>query len=190
MLRVTSPTVGPMAHLHARYVRPLLITGSVLSLLLALGPLWAVRAGTLIAVSVAVLCVVVSTQAFRRQLARERRTARRESQAQAEQLHRERQSNREVVGVLRQRQQSLRAELTEARRQIGELTDDLDGTKHANRVLADGIYRRETTLNELRALVKKRDAQIKALQVELDHAEVLALPQRHQVEAPLLRELG
>lgn len=85
----------------------------------------------------------------------------------------------------------MRAELTDARRQISDLTDDLVGVKHANSVLADGIYRRETTLNELRALVKKRDAQIKALQVELDHAEVLALPERHEITSrPRLRELG
>lgn len=177
----------PVARSH-RATQTVLVVGSVLALGAALGPLWLVRVGVVVAV---VTCVVTCALAWRELAEARRRHAQRllvVDRKHGDTLRTERTRNAQVVDALTERLSSTgmvvagqRSTITRLRGEVGVLTTERDG-------LRDQVAERDSLINLFRLSLREQEAAllaVRAQQTELAEqisaqadAEVHTLPRR------------
>lgn len=177
----------PVSRSH-RATQAVLVVGSVLALGAALGPVWLVRVGVVVAV---VTCVVTCALAWRELAEARRRHAQRllaVDRRHGETLRTERTRNTEVVDALSERLHSTgmvvvgqRATIAQLRGEVGVLTTERD-------VLRDQVAERDSLIGLFRASLREQEVAllaVRAQQAELAQqisaaadAEVHALPRR------------
>lgn len=177
----------PVARSH-RTTQTVLVVGSVLALAAALGPVWLVRAGVVIAVAT---CIVTCGLAWRELADARRRHAHRllvVDRKHGDALRGERTRNAEVVDALSERLSSTgmvvagqRNVITQLRGEVGVLTTERDG-------LREQITERDGLISLFRASLREQEVAllaVRAQQAELAaqisaqaDAEVHALPRR------------
>lgn len=186
----------PASRSH-RVTQAVLVVGSVLALGAALGPLWLVRAGVVVAV---VTCVVTSALAWRELAGARRHHAQRllaADRQHGDALRTERTRNGEVVDALSERLRSTgmvvvgqRATIGQLRGEVGVLTTERDG-------LREQVAERDGLIDLFRASLREQEVAllaVRAQQAELAQqisaaadAEVHALPRRtHDAEDGVL----
>jgi hypothetical protein len=177
----------PVARAH-RTTQTVLVVGSVLALGAALGPVWLVRAGVVVAVAT---CIVTCALAWRELSAARRRHAHRllvVDKKHGDVLRKERTRNAEVVDALSERLSSAgmvvvgqRSTIAQLRGEVGVLTTERDG-------LREQVAERDTLIGLFRTSLREQEAAllaVRAQQSELAErisaqadAEVHALPRR------------
>jgi len=177
----------PVSRSH-RATQAVLVGGSVLALAAALGPVWLVRAGVVVAVAT---CIVTCALAWRELAEARRRHAQRllvADRRHGDVLRTERTRNGEVVDALTERLSSTamvvvgqRSTITQLRGEVGLLTSERDGLREqvAERDSLIGLFR--TSLREQEAVLLAVRAQQAALAEQISDsadAEVHALPRR------------
>ena len=177
----------PVARAH-RTTQTVLVVGSVVALASALGPVWLVRAGVVVAIAT---CVATCLLAWRELADARRRHAHRllvSDRRHGDALRTERTRNAQVVDALGERLSSTsmvvvgqRATIAHLRGEVGVLTSERDGLQEqvAERDGLIGLFRaslreQEAALLAVRAQQGELAAQISA---QAD-AEVHALPRR------------
>lgn len=180
-----------------RHAQVVLVAASVLALGAALGPIWLVRIGVVVAVAGGVAACTLVIRAARR--------ARREHDDQVRDLGRrhlessreERRRNGEVVQALTERNDELalvnerldrgRTEAREAVRTLQKRVGSLQSqtaTLRGNVVaLGKEVKARDAVIGSLRETVADRDAEIATLRDRADEADVVAMPRRGLAEA-------
>ena len=171
-----------------RATQTVLVVGSVLALAAAIGPVWLVRAGVLVAV---VTCIVSCTLAWRELADARRRHAHRllvSDKRHGDALRTERTRNAEVVDALTEHLSSTgmvvvgqRSTIAHLRGEVGVLTTERDGLQEqvAERDSLIGLFR--TSLREQEAALLAVRAQQHELAAQISaqaDAEVHALPRR------------
>jgi len=164
----------PVARSH-RATQTVLVVGSVLALAAALGPVWLVRAGVVVAVAT---CIVTCALAWRELSAARRVHAHRllvADRRHGDALRTERTRNGEVVDALTERVRSTgmvvvgqRSTIAQLRGEVGVLTTERDG---------------------LREQVAERDSLIGLFRTSLREQEVALLAVRAQ-QAALAEQIG
>lgn len=159
-----------------RASRLVLITGAVLCAAAALGPVWLVRIGVVLAVVTAVVAVGLAfrhIRAMRREhAARLLRVTRDHGAA----LTTERQRNAEVVGVLTDRARAAAERVQRQGVRIGELNAKVTELTGDNARLRCELQSRELTITGLRDTVRARESDLHRLRNDLDLAAVPSVP--------------
>lgn len=188
-----SPRPGPAARREPvsrshRATQAVLVVGSVLALGAALGPLWLVRVGVVVAV---VTCVVTCALAWRELAEARRRHAQRllaVDHQHGDTLRTERTRNGEVVDALSERLRSTgmvvvgqRSTIASLRGEVGVLTTERDGLREqvAERDSLIGLFRASLREQEVALLaVRAQQAELAQQISAAADAEVHALPRR------------
>jgi hypothetical protein len=177
---VTSPglarrTASPSALRRASEI--VLVAGTVLAALAALGPSWAARTGVAVAVVAAVLaCIFAWRELFweRRQHHRAMLAA---AWAHGEALTEERTRNAAVVETLNTRLRDAGSLIERQRVTIAEIRIKLSSLRGDKVYLEGEVAHREKVISALRETVRAREAELIALRDEED-AEVHHMPKR------------
>ena len=177
----------PVAKAH-RATQAVLVVGSVLALAAALGPLWLVRAGVVIAVAT---CIVTCVLAWRELAQARRRHAQRlllADRTHGEVLRAERTRNADVVDTLGERLSSTamvvvgqRSTIAQLRGEVGVLTTERDGLREqvAQRDSLIDLFRTSLREQEVALLAVRAQQRETAEQINAQaDAEVHALPRR------------
>ncbi len=177
----------PVARSH-RVTQTVLVVGSVLALAAALGPVWLVRAGVVVAVAT---CVVTCALAWRELAEARRRHAQRllvADRAHGDVLRAERTRNGEVVDALTERLSSAgmvvvgqRSTIAQLRGEVGVLTTERDGLRDqvAERDSLIGLFRISLREQEVALLAVRAQQAALAEQISAQaDAEVHTLPRR------------
>ena len=185
----------PVSRSH-RATQTVLVVGSVLALGAALGPLWLVRAGVVVAV---VTCVVTCALAWRELAEARRRHAQRllaVDRRHGDTLRTERTRNTEVVDALSERLRSTgmvvvgqRSTIASLRGEVGVLTTERDGLREqvAERDSLIGLFRASLRDQEVALLaVRAQQAELAQQISAAADAEVHALPRRPRAEDEVL----
>ncbi len=154
-----------------------LVAGTVIALIAAFGPTWAVRIGIAVAICAAVVaCIFAWRELFtaRREHARELLTA---SRDHGRTLTEERTRNAAVVDTLRGRISDAGVLIEKQRVTIAELKVRISGLRGDKAYLRDEVDHRETVISSLRDTVRAREAELIALRDE-PGAEVHTMPRR------------
>jgi hypothetical protein len=187
----------PRAH---RATQIVLVVGSVLALAAALGPVWLVRAGVVVAVAT---CIVTCALAWRELAAARRRHARRmlvADQQHGDTLRAERTRNAEVVDALTERVSSTgmivvgqRSTIAQLRGEVGVLTTERDG-------LQEQVAQRDSLISLFRTSLREQEAALLAVRSQQSEvaeqisaqadAEVHALPRRRSTDRVLDPEMA
>jgi len=182
----------PVARAH-RATQTVLVIGSVLALVAALGPAWLVRVGVGIAV---VTCLAACTLAWRELADARRRHAQRmlaADRSHGETLRAERARNADVVDALGERLTSTgmvvvgqRSTIAQLRGEVGVLTTERDGLREqvAQRDSLIGLFRTSLREQEVALLAVRAQQSETADQISAQaDAEVHALPRRSRPAA-------
>jgi hypothetical protein len=156
-----------------------LVVGTVVSLVAAFGPLWAVRTGLVTAVSAAVAATVLAW----RELVRERRRHAAQtlvaSRIHHHALREERQHNAAVLRVVTDRNNQAMADLERQQRVIGGLRTEVATLRGDKANLTAALARRTAELAEVRIVLHAREAELQQLTaVSGGDAEVHPMPRR------------
>ena len=154
-----------------------LVAGTVVAVIAAFGPTWAVRLGIVVAViSAVVACLFAWRELFnaRRQHARAMLNA---SRDHGRALTDERTRNAAVVDTLRARVADAGTLIEKQRVTIAELKMRVSGLKGDKAYLRAEVDHRESVITSLRVTVRAREAELIALRDEPD-AEVHTMPRR------------
>lgn len=164
------------------------MVGSVLALAAALGPVWLVRVGVVVAVAT---CVVTCALAWRELAAARRRHAHRllvVDRRHGDALRGERTRNAEVVDALTERLSSTgmvvvgqRATIAQLRGEVGVLTSEREGLQEqvAKRDSLIGIFRTSLHEQEVALLAVRAEQEQVAQRISASaDAEVRSLPRR------------
>jgi hypothetical protein len=145
-----------------------LIVGAVLCAAAAVGPVWAVRVGIVLAVVTGALGVVLAFK-YVRQIRRQH-AARllKMTKDHGAALSTERTRNAEVVQVLTDRAQAATQRTTKQQVRIGELTGKVTELTGDNARLRSEIKSRDVTIVGLRETVRSRNTEIQMLRADLD----------------------
>lgn len=181
MTSVTSPVTAsrvlPASALR-RTSEIVLVCGTVIALIAAFGPAWAVRIGTVVAV---VAAVVACAFAWRELFAARRDHARAmldASKQHGRTLKEERARNGAVVESLGGRIRAAGVVIERQRVTIAELRVQASGLKGDKAYLRAEVDHREGVISSLRDTVRAREAELIALQVDESEAEVHEWPRR------------
>ena len=177
----------PLSRSH-RATQAVLVVGTVLALGAALGPVWLVRAGVVVAV---VTCVVTCALAWRELAEARRHHAQRliaVDRRHGDALRTERSRNTKVVDALRERLSSTgmvvvgqRSTIAQLRGEVGVLTTERDGLREqvAERDSLIGLFRSSLREQEVALLaVRAQQAELAQQISAAADAEVHALPRR------------
>lgn len=159
-----------------RASRLVLISGAVLCTAAALGPVWLVRVGVVLAV---VTGAVAAGLAFRHvRIMRRDHAARmlRVTKDHGAALTTERQRNAQVVGVLTERARAATERAQQQRVRIGELNAKVTELTGDNARLRCELTSRELTITGLRDTVRSRDTELRRLRTAPDLAAVPSVP--------------
>ena len=158
-----------------------LIIGTALSLVAAVGPLWIARLGVVVAVAAAVTACTAAWSELR--LARREHAAAMAaaSRAHVEALRTERRHNASVLDVLTGRSQLALAEVERQNTVIARLRSDVSSLRGDAAALRWEIGRRESVIAGLRETVRAREAELAALHG--DAADVRVMPRRVRVDS-------
>ena len=154
-----------------------LVTGTVVSVIAAFGPTWAVRLGIAVAIVAAVIaCLFAWRELFsaRRQHARAMLAA---SVDHGRALTEDRTRNAAVVDTLRARITDAGVLIEKQRVTIAELKMRISGLKGDKAYLRAEVDHRESVISALRDTVRAREAELIALRDE-PGAEVHTMPRR------------
>lgn len=157
-----------------------LVSGTVIALIAAFGPGWAVRLGIVVAIVAAVMaCVFAWRELFwaRREHAREMLDASREH---GRALSEERERNGAVVETLGGRIRAAGVVIERQRVTIAELRVRISGLKGDKAYLRAEVDHREGVISSLRDTVRAREAELIALQADESNedADVHEWPRR------------
>jgi len=144
-----------------------LVTGTVLAVVAALGPGWSARLGVAIAVASAIAGCVF---AWRELFAVERSHARavlQTSQRHGQQLREEREHNASVVGALSDRVQEATATIGGQSRTIASLRHEVFELEGARTELRGELQQRDRVIGSLRSTVRAQDATIRGYEERL-----------------------
>ena len=155
-----------------------LIVGTIISLLLAFGPAWATLLGIPVAIVAAVVACILAWRELRHDRLAHARQLLQVDQQHGKKLTEERQRNAEVVTVLTSRVQDYVVVIKGQKLTIAELKGQLYTAQKDNFRLSAEIERRDLAIGSLRATVRAREAELRALLAEESEAEVHALPRR------------
>jgi hypothetical protein len=182
----------PVARSH-RATQTVLVVGSVLALAAALGPLWVVRVGVVIAVAT---CIVTCALAWRELADARRLHAHRllaADRRHGDALRTERTRNGEVVDALTERLSSAgmvvvgqRSTITQLRGEVGVLTTERDGLREqvAERDSLIGLFRDSLREQEVALLAVRAQQAALAEQISAAaDAEVHSLTDRSRLGA-------
>jgi hypothetical protein len=185
----------PVARAH-RVTQVVLVVGTVLALAAALGPVWLVRAGVVVAVAT---CIATCALAWRELAAARRQHAQRMLAADrrhGDTLRTERTRNAEVVDALGERLRSTsmvvvgqRSTIAQLRGEVGFLTTERDGLREqvAERDSLIGLFRTSLREQEVALLaVRAQQAELAAQVSAQADAEVHALPRRSSRQPEVL----
>jgi hypothetical protein len=189
----------PVSRWH-RVTQIVLVVGSVLALAAALGPLWLVRAGVVIAV---VTCIVTCALAWRELSDARRRHAQRllvSDRTHGDALRAERTRNGEVVDALTERLSSTgmivvgqRSTIAQLRGEVGVLATERDGLREqvAERDSLIGLFRTSLREQEVALLAVRAQQAAVAEQISASaDAEVHTLPRRSRPAEALDPEMA
>jgi hypothetical protein len=175
---VTARRVAPTSAFR-RASEIVLVGGTVIAVVAAFGPVWAVRTGLVVAVVAAVVaCVFAWRELFsaRREHARAMLTA---SRDHGQALSDERERNGAVVATLGSRIRDAGAVIERQRVTIAELRVQISGLKGDKAYLRAEVDHREGVISSLRDTVRAREAELIALQADDgDDADVHEWPRR------------
>lgn len=161
-----------------RATQLVLVSGTVLAVAAAFGPLWLVRVGVVVAVAAGVLaCALAWRELFweRRQHARAVLRASREHRAA---MTEERTRNAIVVDTLTERVQSAGMVIAGQRVSIGQLRSEVSSLHGERTRLLGEVQQRDGVIIALRTTVQAREAELDALLHAADDAEVHHMPRR------------
>lgn len=161
----------------------ILVAGILVAAALAIGTLWVVRAGVLLASITAVVSVTLAW----REATIERRTAARkeieQARAQGLDLSRERRSNISVVNSLETRNDAIASRVEDLGTEIRTLRAEIAVLRKLKGEMAQTIAERDVELLTLHQELQKARTELQML--VSDEAEVFALPRRGAVaESP------
>lgn len=154
----------------------ILVAGLLVAAALAIGTVWAVRAGVLLAAVTAVAGVLL---AWREARLERREAARRDleqQRAQGLELSRERRSNISVVNSLESRNKAITSRVDDLSTEIRTLRSEIATLRKLKGEMAHAIAERDVELITVRHDLQKAQAQLHKLLA--DEAEVYALPRR------------
>jgi chromosome segregation ATPase len=164
-----------------------LVIGTVVAVVAAFGPVWAVRVGVVVAVVAAIVACVAAWREVsdaRHQHAREMLAT---SKAHGAVLTQERRHNASVVDTLSARAQAATAEIKRCRAVVAEHQTTIETllaeitTLHGNHAAAQGAIRqRESEIADLQETVRAREAELLALSEV--NGQVRAMPRRMLTE--------
>ena len=179
---MTSPVTARRAAPTSAYRRAseiVLVGGTVIAVVAALGPAWAVRVGIVVALVAAVVaCVFAWRELFsaRREHALAMLSA---ARGHGRALRDERERNGAVVATLGSRIRDAGAVIERQRVTIAELRVQISGLKGDKAYLRAEVDHREVVISTLRDTVRAREAELIALQAENgEDADVHEWPRR------------
>ncbi|GAA1426575.1 hypothetical protein GCM10009616_01510 [Microlunatus lacustris] len=168
-----------------------LVTGTVIAVAAAFGPVWATRVGVGVAVVAAVVACVCAWRELFNAERRHARTLLQTSQRHGAQLREERRHNAEVVDTLTDRVRATVAVVDGQQVTIAALRHEVFSLEGDRTSLRTAVADRDRTITSLRTTVQKQEVQITGLEtrvLELEHeldedgAQVHQLPRRPQDE--------
>jgi hypothetical protein len=175
---VTARRVAPTSA-YRRASQIVLVGGTVIAVVAAFGPAWAVRVGIVVAIAAAVVaCVFAWRELFsaRREHAVAMLSAARDH---GRALRDERERNGAVVATLGSRIRDAGAVIERQRVTIAELRVQISGLKGDKTYLRAEVDHREGVISALRETVRARDEELIALQAENgEDADVHEWPRR------------
>jgi chromosome segregation ATPase len=164
-----------------------LVIGTVVAVVAAFGPVWAVRAGVVVAVAAAIIACVAAWRELSEARHRHAGEMLAASKAHGAVLTEERRHNASVVDTLTTRAQAATAEIKRCRATLAEHQATIETllaeitTLHGNHAAAQGlIRRREAEIVTLQETVRAREAELLALSEV--NGQVRAMPRRMLTE--------
>lgn len=166
-----------------------LIIGAVLCAAAAAGPVWAVRAGIVLAIITGVVAVVLAFRHLRQVRREHAAKLLAVSKDHGAALTAERVRNAEVVQVLTDRARTVADRATKQQVRIGELNTKVTELTGDNARLRSELKSRDVTISGLRETIRSRDTEIQMLRSDLDleaidapYSAVQGLPRRLRAE--------
>lgn len=174
-----------------------LIAGTIFAAALAFGSVWIVRLGVGLAIATAIFSVVLAWHESTRERQARERAALEATHAQADDLHRERQSSMAVVSSLKSRNSRISNRVEELSDTIAELREELfqlrfnNTSLTAENQLLNGhndtlraeLKQSKTRVVALNQQLRRAEAELKALTTGQDDAEVVELPRRFEAQS-------
>ena len=173
------------------------MTGTVVAVAAAFGPLWATRVGVAVAVAAAVVACVCAWRELFNAERRHARTLLQTTQRHGTQLREERQRNAEVVDTLTERVRETVAVVDGQQVTIAGLRHEVFSLEGDRTTLRTAVADRDRTIGALRTTVQKQEVQIVGLETRVheleaeldeDGAEVHQIPRRPQDEIDAVTE--
>ena len=169
----------------------MLVGGTIISVVAAFGPVWAVRTGVVVAVAAAVIATLLAWREVRADRRRHAAAMLASTRAHGETLRAERAHNSGVLSVVTERNVAARGEITRQQTVIAQLRGEVSSLKGDRAALSAEITRRQEVIASLQDTVRARDAELAALidnRADRDGdaaegADVHAMPRRVLVDA-------
>lgn len=153
-----------------------LIAGAVLAIAAALGPLWVVRAGIVLALVAGVLAVRFAWRESRQERHQHGQQLLSQVRAHNDQLSSERQRNLEIVDVLRRASEDSDEEVVQLQVRIGKLRTELSSLRGDNAALRADVLDRDRRISRLVTDLAAREEELRRLRDASQDAEVYAMP--------------
>jgi hypothetical protein len=159
------------------------IAGTVLSIAAALGPVWMVRVGVVVACAAAVTATVLAWREVRADRHQHATAMLATNRAHGATLRMERAQNFAVLQVVTDRNIAAMAEITRQQTVIAQLRGEVSSLKGDRAALTAEVARRQQLITSLEESVRVREAELRALlDADGDDAEVHDMPRRSKLD--------
>ncbi len=141
----------------------MVIAGTVLSIAAALGPVWMVRVGVVVACAAAVTATVLAWREVRADRHQHAAAMLATNRAHGAALRMERAQNFAVLQVVTDRNIAAMAEITRQQTVIAQLRGEVSSLKGDRAALTAEVARRQQLITSLEESVRVREAELRAL---------------------------